>query len=116
MAVDTNSMRTRVLPVFGWLTQNGGTSWPSRLLQICHGFASDLRDCGPLLKEPDLESERVVHPTNARLQWMLENVDCLAPRDGHDYGELCGRVADRARIHDAIGSLRLGLAIEPHIR
>jgi hypothetical protein len=42
MAGDSNSKRTRVLPIFRWFKENGGTWWPSRLLQISHGFASGL--------------------------------------------------------------------------
>jgi hypothetical protein len=107
MAGDTNSKRTRVLPIFRSFKENGGTWWPSRLLQISHGFALGLRDCGPLLKM-ELEPERVVSPTKERLCWMLENVDRLTPSNRSDYEKLRLRVADRDRVQKAIASLMLG--------
>ena len=95
MAGQTNSMVTRVRPVFGWLRDNAGENWPEQLVKLAN--VTGLKRCGRFVRM-ELERERKVPPTRERLIWMLENVERLAPRDGKRWEELRGRVANRDQV------------------
>jgi hypothetical protein len=102
----TNSRDTRVLPVFKCLRENGGHGWPQRLVQLADGVA-ELEKCGALLRI-ELEKEREVPATRARLRWMIENASALVPTDGRRWRELHDRVSDREKVCKAVQSLIIG--------
>ena len=56
MSTDENSKRTRVEPVFGWLTHHAGLKWPGRLLEISDGLGKNLEP-GALVGPPQFEDE-----------------------------------------------------------
>jgi hypothetical protein len=105
-----SSKTTRVQPVFTWLEANGGSRWPTQLVQLAHGFAPDLGGCGSFVNM-ELEREREVRATKERLRWMLENVDGLVPTLGKKYEKLQRRVANRQRVQEAIAILSTKSAI-----
>jgi len=101
-----NSRTTRVQPIFGWLRANGGKSWPAQLLGLADGI-SGLNNCGSI-KKIELESERSVLATPARLAWMITNADKLTPRDGSQWKKLRQRVADLDKVEKALAELGQG--------
>jgi hypothetical protein len=109
---DTNSKNSRVQPVFRWLQEHVGTSWPDRLVAIAHGVKERPDHCGAIVKI-HLDPEYKVHPTFTRLAWMLENTEKLAPRDGRRWREFRDRVADRIEIDKALSTLRSGVLPRP---
>jgi hypothetical protein len=103
---DENSRRTRVEPVFGWLRDCGGRNWPERLVEIADGIR-DSRPVGELVAI-EFEKERRVPPSAARLTWMIENVDRLAPVDGRQWREYRRRITDNPKRDVALTALRRG--------
>ena len=103
---DENSRRTRVEPVFSWLRDCGERNWPARLV----GLADGVRDVQPVgaLVAIEFEKERRVPPSVARLMWMIENVDRLAPRDGRQWREYRRRITDNPEHDAALAALRRG--------
>jgi hypothetical protein len=95
MAGQTNSMLTRVRPVFGWLRDNGDETWPEQLVRIAK--VTGLKQCGRFLRM-ELEPEQEVPPTRGRLLWMLQNVERLAPVGGRRWEELRARVVNRDQV------------------
>jgi len=79
-ALDTNSKRSRVEPIFGWLREHGGSSWPQEFLGLVHGLRVAI-DAGEL-DELRFEKEVTVRPSPERLAWMIRNADRLVPLDG----------------------------------
>jgi len=102
----TNSKITRVQPVFSWLRQNGESNWPDRFLQLVTGIAIPIK-AGKLLLM-DLEQEREVAASPARLAWMLRNGNRLAPKDGHLWLELKHRISDTPKVEAALKLLERG--------
>jgi hypothetical protein len=103
MAAPSNSKISRVQPIFQWLQTNGESSWPAQLVKIADGAAL-LDPCGSIVRM-DLDPERKVAATPARLRWMIENANSLVPTDGRRWRELHNRVADRDEIQKAFASL-----------
>jgi hypothetical protein len=104
MGAPRNSKISRVQPIFKWLRAHGG-SWPARLVKMADGVAA-LDFCG-LVVAMWLDPERKVCATPARLRWMIENVDALAPQDGRKWEEPGKRLADGAK-QKALALLRDG--------
>lgn len=97
-----NSKRSRVKPVFGWLRDQGEPDWPVHLLHLCDGLhlpgltngkapgKKPLRarkteqpalpplDPGAVVSV-DLDQERKVKASPARLAWMIRNAHRLVP-------------------------------------
>lgn len=93
-AAAANSRETRILPVFRWLTANGGPAWPSRLVQLAQGQTA-VQDPGATVgKRVHLEKERRVQPSAARLKWLVEHAHLLAPQDGRRWNEYRRRVSE----------------------
>jgi hypothetical protein len=91
----TNSMITRVRPVFGWLRDNGEGAWPEQVVKLAN--ITGLTNCGRFVGM-DLDPEREVPPTRERLIWMLRNVERLAPVDGRRWEDLKARTANRDQV------------------
>jgi hypothetical protein len=89
---DQNSRRTRIQPVFGWLSVHGGQTWPERMLRLVDGFAV-APDAGNLVRLDYLQ-ERRVRPSSRRLAWMIRNAERLTPRDGRRWHEYRARVIE----------------------
>lgn len=106
MAGAWNSRKTRVLPVFGWLKENGGEYWPARLVALADGVEK-LTDPGEIVAV-HLKQERTVPATGKRLIWMLENASSLAPRDGKEWRELVRRTEDPEAVRRGIEFLKAG--------
>ncbi len=106
MDTQINSKNTRVQPIFKWLRANGGDSWPARPIKMADG-AAELKRTGSTLGM-DLDPEKKVSATPARLCWMLQNADKLVPTDGRRWEELRQRVSDRDRVKKALISLMAG--------
>jgi hypothetical protein len=102
MAGQTNSMLTRVRPVFGWLRENGGEFWPEQLVRMAG--ITDLKQFGRLLRMK-LEAEQEVPPTRERLFWMLQNVERLAPVDGRRWEKLRATVINRDQVRNVSTTL-----------
>ena len=102
----TRSKETRVQPIFGWLNQHGENGWPAHLLAIVHGLGKHT-DCGNFARM-DLEIERQVPATPARLAWMLRNVASLAPQDGRRWQEPARRTAVSDDINAMLTKLDAG--------
>ena len=113
MVGQSNSMITRVRPVFGWLSAKAAPSWPARLIEMAEGIA-DFGECGSVVNV-ELDPERKVPATPERLSWMLENAERLAPVDGRLWKELKARVADRQKVDRALASLKDGKPIPKNL-
>jgi hypothetical protein len=100
----TNSMLTRVRPVFGWLRDNGGGAWPEQIVKLAN--VTGLTTCGRFLGM-ELDPERKVPPTRDRLLWMVTNVERLAPVDGRRWEDLKARTANRDQVLAAHAAGRL---------
>ena len=101
-----NSRKTRVLPVFGWLKENGEEYWPARLVALADGVEK-LTDAGEIVAV-HLKRERRVRATSERLIWMLENGRRLAPCDGKKWRELIRRTEDLDAVRNGIEKLKAG--------
>lgn len=108
MADESNSRLTRVQPVFKWLKEQDDEFWPARLVSLAHGVEK-LANCGPI-ERVHLDLELEVSATPARLIWMLENASRLVPSNGRNWGQLSKRVADQAKVREAIEALKAGKA------
>jgi hypothetical protein len=106
MVASTNSRVSRVRPIFAWLRDHGGPSWPTQLLRMAEGMPS-LLQCGPVT-QMHLDCEEKVGPTPERLAWMLSHSAELTPRDGRRWDELRQRVADPAGVKKALDRLATG--------
>lgn len=104
---DHNSKRTRVEPVFGWLTEHGGHEWPARLLTLADGLQV-ARDPGGLVAPAEYTRERQVPPSPRRLAWMIRNAERLAPRDGSRIDQYRRRVIENPGRATALESLDRG--------
>lgn len=93
--MNANSRRTRVIPVFTWLTQNAGESWPQQLLSHSQGLAA-IPDIGPVQSCQHTPEIRV-SASPLRLAWMLRNARLLVPHDGRNWQELRSRAAHPQR-------------------
>jgi hypothetical protein len=93
--LDENSKRTRVVPVFTWLRDNGGADWPTRFLELVDGLAAPIKPGAVVSLE--FERERRIPPSTDRLAWMIRNADRLAPRDGAKWREYRRRVMENPR-------------------
>ena len=103
---DQNSRRTRIQPVFGWLSEDGGEHWPERMLSLVDGL--DVSPAPGRLVQLDCVDERRVPPSARRLAWMIRNAQRLTPRDGRrwrDYGE---RVIENPKKAEALENLDRG--------
>jgi hypothetical protein len=106
MGADTNSRRTRVLPVFTWMETNGGSMWPRRLLELAEGIKESFEP-GDLLAMHCAE-ECQVAPSAARLMWMLRNVELLAPQDGRKWLEIRRRMENPEKVEAVLQILSDG--------
>src|SRR5581483_4053622 len=97
-----NSKRTRVEPVFCWLSEHGGPGWPAELLSLCEGLHLPPQelpqslgrrgrskrplvnfDPGPVICEGiHFAKERRVKASPDRLAWIIRNAHRLAPSNG----------------------------------
>jgi hypothetical protein len=75
VTVDTNSNRTRLEPVFGWLSRNGAAAWCQGLLGLAEGLGDVLLvgECCQFTHITDVE----IPANHARLAWMLRHADDL---------------------------------------
>ena len=90
---DENSKRTRVEPVFGWLTEHGGPDWPTRLIELADGLKG-IATPGALAARPEYEHERHVPASPRRLAWMIRNAGRLAPLHGSQWDAYRTRVIE----------------------
>jgi hypothetical protein len=63
MAGQTNSMVTRVRPVFGWLRDNAGENWPEQLVKLAN--VTGLKRCGRFVRMELNGNGRSPQPVNA---------------------------------------------------
>jgi len=105
-AEDQNSRRTRIQPVFGWLSEHGGDEWPARMLRLVDGL-DVAPDPGRLIRL-DYVKERRVPPSALRLAWMIRNVERLASRDGRRWREYRARVLENPQRAAALETLDEG--------
>jgi hypothetical protein len=109
---DRCSKTTRVQPIFGWLREHGRSTWADELLTLADGVQP--RPVGEPLKV-DLDPERKVAPSAARLAWMIRNAGRLAPKDGRKWGRY-QQVADHPRRDAVLQQLDGGVcAVAPAI-
>jgi hypothetical protein len=106
MQTDTNSRRTRVEPVFRWLTRNGGPDWPRRLLHLADGLIGVTPPGSPL--PGNYTKEARVAPSPTRLAWMLRHAERLAPRDGRRHQEFTRRVLNSPRRPEVLRAIEEG--------
>lgn len=104
---DQNSKTSRIEPVFGALSEQGG-GWVRDLVAMSRGIqaalpvedAFDIEKC-------DFRKERVISASPSRLLWMLEHAKELVPSDGRKWRELAHRLEkDPAETRHAITALR----------
>src|SRR5437763_14729844 len=103
---DTNSKRSRVEPVFGWLRTQAANDWPTRLIDITDGLRGEIA-AGALL-DMHFEEEVQVPASPARLAWMIRNAERLAPLDGRRWGAYQTRVVDNPARLEALEKLDRG--------
>jgi len=103
---DTNSKRTRVEPLFGWLLQHGGQDWAAVLVSLAEGLAH-APDVGSV-KRVQYDPELVVQPSPTRLSWMIQNAAHLIPQDGRDWRELNQRVFEHPERQQVLQELAQG--------
>ena len=106
--LDENSKRTRVEPVFGWLTQHGGPSWPARLIGLADGLGG-IGGPGALVAPPQYKNERRVSVSPRRLAWMIRNAGRLVPRDGSKWKAYRLRVIENPGRDAVLGELDRGV-------
>jgi hypothetical protein len=113
---DENSKRTRVEPVFGWLRDNARPDWPERLVRLADGLQVVIQP-GPFVRI-ELEKERRVSPSPARLAWMIRNAHRLTPREGRQWREYQRRVISNPRKQEALDKLDQGESrgLDPRLR
>lgn len=104
--MSTNSKVTRVQPVFAWLNEQGGKNWPTRLLSMASGITLPV-NIGTL-ERVELDPERKVAASAARLAWMIRNVSRLAPTDGRKWRKLLERTSNAAEVKAALTRLDHG--------
>jgi hypothetical protein len=100
---DKNSKRTRVEPVFGWLSEHGGHEWPARLIELADGL--DVAIAPGSLERLDFEQEVKVPASPRRLAWLLENAEGLG-HGGSQLTELTERVINDPRRAEMLEALR----------
>lgn len=105
-AGDQNSRRTRIQPVFDWLSAHGDEHWPERMLRIVDGLDA-VPSPGPLVRI-DYVREPQVQPSARRLAWMIRNAGRLSPRDGRRWREYQTRVVENPRRASALEDLDRG--------
>lgn len=107
MAGPLNSRMTRVLPIFRWLREHGGATWPKDLLELA-GSNRTVADPGDV-EDVRLDIELRVPATAERLAWMIENVRALVPAEGRRWRELLKRIErDPQKRVRALNTLREG--------
>lgn len=106
---DKNSKRTRVEPVFAWLSDHGGSDWPARLIGLAEGLQS-VGSPGALAGQPEYKRERRVPPSPRRLAWMIRNAEYLVPRDGSNWDAYRVRVIENPARTGALEQLDHGAA------
>jgi hypothetical protein len=72
-APDINSKRSRVEPIFGWLRDHGGRTWPQVFLGLVDGL--DISPDAGELESLSFEKEVQVSASPERLAWMIENAE-----------------------------------------
>lgn len=105
-AEDEHSGRTRVTPVFTWLSEHGGSRWVTELLRLADGIHSS-DTVGEVIKL-SVGKEREIPPSPERLAWMIRNAHRLAPHDGRLWREYRRRVIDNPEKDDALRRLDAG--------
>jgi len=103
---DQHSGRTRVSPVFKWLSEHGGTGWMTELLRLADGI--ELSDGVGEVISLWVWKERTVAPSAGRLAWMIRNAHKLAPVDGRQWREYRRRVIDNPKKEEALRKLDAG--------
>lgn len=103
---DQHSGRTRVVPVFRWLREHGGSAWLMELLRLADGLQV-VDDVGEVVSI-FIEKEREVFPSPQRLAWMIRNAHRLAPQDGRLWREYKRRVINNPRRDEALKTLDAG--------
>lgn len=103
---DTNSNRTRLEPVFSWLSRNGAAGWCQELLSLAEGLDAvpTLGDCREVIHGTEVE----IPASPARLAWMLEHAEELIPQDGRRWRELRDRVSQHPARASALQQLARG--------
>lgn len=113
---DTNSRRSRVLPVFGWLSEFASADWAAEIVQLAEGL--NVRADPGHVRAIHLHDEVKVPASPARLVWMLRHASALTPKDGRRWRELAARAAsvrDLDALCDRLGgglTLPDGLVLE----
>jgi hypothetical protein len=103
---DQNSRRTRIQPVFGWLSEHADDHWPRRMLRLVDGVDAAIEP-GHLVRLDYLQ-ERQVSPSARRLAWMIRNAERLTPRDGRRWRDYQTRVVENPRRASALETLDRG--------
>jgi hypothetical protein len=103
---DTNSKRTRIEPIFRWLTEHGDPDWADKLLRAAEGFV-DLQTPGKV-RECHCDKEITVSPSPQRLAWMIRNADRLAPVDGRLWQNCTKRIRECADVDKVLTTLDAG--------
>ena len=75
MSSDENSKVSRVDPVFGWLEEQGGADWPTRILELAHGLEATIEP--GRLEKLDYLKEVTVPASDERLAWLSERAEEL---------------------------------------
>ena len=105
-APDEHSGRTRIIPVFSWLREHGGSGWVTHLLNLADGI--HIPDSVGEVVSLSVEQEREVPPSPQRLAWMIRNAHRLAPHDGRLWREYRWRVIDNPTKGEALRKLDAG--------